>query len=229
MSHANASRHSYARPGNDPAAAREPPPSMREGISASSCALRDKQQWSGVPAAVPRRRAGTGVLAVPGSNGRPLACKARANAAVYRRLSLIPLGERWAAHSCCALLRFAASMALPCECRRATPRFHDASTTSLGACRVTAGIADVPLGKRTRDDGRCPARTGDLLLVRREHLLRSAAVCPITRSASDVPPISAALCCGLPLPRRFHKRAAAFTRKRKRGGSRRSACPRRRT
>ena len=33
------------------------------------------------------------------------------------------------------------------------------------------------LRKRTREDGRCPARTGDLLLVRREQLLRSAAVC----------------------------------------------------
>ena len=33
------------------------------------------------------------------------------------------------------------------------------------------------IGKRRPENGRCPARTGDLLLVRREHVLRSAAVC----------------------------------------------------
>ena len=53
--------------------------------------------------------------AVPGSNGRPPACKARAAAAVYCGLSLRPLGERWSAPGCCALLRFAASKALPRE------------------------------------------------------------------------------------------------------------------
>ena len=50
---------------------------------------------------------------MPGSNGRPPACKARADAAVCCRLSLKPFGERWAAPSYCALLRFAASRALP--------------------------------------------------------------------------------------------------------------------
>src|SRR5215203_2270627 len=34
-------------------------------------------------------------------------------------------------------------------------------------------------------DGRCPARTGDLLLVRREQLLRSTAACRSDRSRSD--------------------------------------------
>jgi hypothetical protein len=51
--------------------------------------------------------------AVPGSNERPPTCKGRASAAVYCRLSLSPLGERGSAHSCCALLRFVASTALP--------------------------------------------------------------------------------------------------------------------
>jgi ketosteroid isomerase-like protein len=37
----------------------------------------------------------------------------RAPAAVYCRLSLSLRDERWAAHSCCGLLRFAASTALP--------------------------------------------------------------------------------------------------------------------
>jgi hypothetical protein len=56
--------------------------------------------------------------AVPGSNGRPPACKARAPAAVYYRLPLRSLNERRGAHSCCALLRFAASKPLPHErCR----------------------------------------------------------------------------------------------------------------
>jgi hypothetical protein len=58
---------------------------------------------------------------VPGSNGRPPACKARAAAAVYRRLSLRPLGERWIAHICCALLRSAASKPLPHELFRWEP------------------------------------------------------------------------------------------------------------
>jgi hypothetical protein len=51
--------------------------------------------------------------AVPGSNGRPPACKARAVAAVCCRLSLRWLGEPRPAPGCCPLLRFAASKALP--------------------------------------------------------------------------------------------------------------------
>jgi hypothetical protein len=57
--------------------------------------------------------AGSKKWAVPGSNGRPPACKAGASAAVCCGLSLRTLGERWGAHICCALLRFAASRALP--------------------------------------------------------------------------------------------------------------------
>jgi hypothetical protein len=53
-------------------------------------------------------------------------------------------------------------------------------------------------------NGRCPARTGDLLLVRREHLLRSTAVRRSDRLASDGTLRAAAFCCGLPLPQRFH-------------------------
>src|SRR5215207_42563 len=64
-------------------------------------------------------------------------------------------------------------------------------------------MADVPLQKGTGADGRCPARTGDLLLVRREQLLRSTAACRSGRSANDRPHIAAALCCGSPLPERF--------------------------
>src|SRR5829696_3045633 len=58
-------------------------------------------------------RVAAGGWAVPGSNGRPPACKARAAAAVCCRLWLRSLGERWRAHSCRVLLRFAASTALP--------------------------------------------------------------------------------------------------------------------
>ena len=62
---------------------------------------------------------------------------------------------------------------------------------------------------------RCPhvgARTGDLLLVRREHLLPSTAACRSGRSASDEPSLAAALCCGLPLPKRFHLTTQAAAR-----------------
>jgi len=51
--------------------------------------------------------------AVPGSNGRPPACKARAAAAVYCRPSLERLHKRSSAPGCCRLLRFAASRPLP--------------------------------------------------------------------------------------------------------------------
>jgi hypothetical protein len=86
----------------------------------------------------------------------------------------------------------------------AVERFHDASTTSFGTWTSASAVSAAPLPKRTREDGRCPARTGDLLLVRREHVLPSTAVCRSGRSPSDSPRIPAALCCGLPLPERFH-------------------------
>src|SRR5829696_9796027 len=59
--------------------------------------------------------------------------------------------------------------------RRDPPRFHNASTTSFDTCPSADAMTNIPLRKRRRGDGRCPARTGALLLVRREHLLRSTA------------------------------------------------------
>jgi hypothetical protein len=64
--------------------------------------------------------------------------------------------------------------------------------------------------KRAREDGRCLARTGDLLLVRREHVLQATAVCHSGRSANDLPHAAAALCCGLSLPERFQMLAALW-------------------
>jgi hypothetical protein len=58
--------------------------------------------------------------------------------------------------------------------------------------------------------GGAPARTGDLLLVRREQLLRSTAAFGSGRSVSEESHLAAALCCGLPLPQRFHMVAARF-------------------
>ena len=73
------------------------------------------------------------------------------------------------------------------------------------------------LGSGLTEDGRCPARTGDLLLV-------SASSCcgllpPVARTARRAMKrhIAAALCCGLSLPRRFHMSAPAFTRREERG------------
>ena len=48
--------------------------------------------------------------------------------------------------------------------------------------------------KGTREYGRCPARTGDLLLVRHEHVLPSAAVCRSNRLGERYPVPS---CCAL--------------------------------
>jgi hypothetical protein len=73
---------------------------------------------------------------VPGSNGRPPACKARAAAAVYCGLSLSPLGERGSAPGCCGLLQFAASTVLP----------HDAPAVTRKAKRVrSTSETDLPL------------------------------------------------------------------------------------
>ena len=184
MSHDNAFRRSYERPGNDLAAAREPPPSMRQGISASSCALRDKQQWSGVEAAGPRRRAGTGVWAVPGSNGRPPACKARAAAAIYCGLSLIPLGEPRTAHICCALLRFVASTALPQAVNPLTPE-----RAGLAPCSPAAGEPAYPL------------RLGDRIARQHEHS-RGAGIETAHTGAGDRNPVGARELLQLRLQRR---------------------------
>ncbi len=73
--------------------------------------------------------------------------------------------------------------------------------------RRTQPNRQLALFRRIRS-GRCPARTGDLLLVRREQLLRSTAVCRSVRLASHEPHIAAAVCCSLLLPERFHKLAS---------------------
>jgi hypothetical protein len=41
-------------------------------------------------------------------------------------------------------------------------RFH----SNIRERPSASAMAEIPLRKRTREDGRCPARTGDLLLVR---------------------------------------------------------------
>ena len=83
---------------------------------------------------------------------------------------------------------------------------------------VAASAGGAP--KAGSEDGRCPARTGDLLLVRREHLLRSTAVCRSGRSASDGPRLAAAallrFVASTALPQES-RGAPALTRKRKRG------------
>ena len=72
------------------------------------------EDWRAAPQAASPSSVTIG-WAVPGSNGRPPACKARAGAAVCRRLSLSPPCQRWIALGCCALLRFGASTALPLQ------------------------------------------------------------------------------------------------------------------
>jgi hypothetical protein len=74
--------------------------------------------------------------AVPGSNGRPPACKARACAAVCCRLSLSPLDERCRAHTCCALLRFTASRTLPHGlCAAARARSNRCARSASSSCQ----------------------------------------------------------------------------------------------
>src|SRR5829696_1822316 len=86
-------------------------PSERDVLEgAQACALREAALLRGAASGAELR-----TWAAPGSNGRPPACKARAAAAIYCRLSLRPPGERWLARGCCVLLRLAASEAPPDE------------------------------------------------------------------------------------------------------------------
>ena len=102
--------------------------------------------------------------------------------------STCPCGS---SHSC--LARVAEASALQ-------QRFHSTAREVLVRCCV----ADSPLPKRPPGDAPGRTRTCDPLLRRREHLLRSTAACRSVCSTSDGPHIAAALCCGLPLPPRFH-------------------------
>src|SRR5215208_4140643 len=70
-----------------------------------------------------------------------------------------------------------------------------------------------PLPEWNFGHGRCPTRTGDLLLVRREHLLRSTAACRSGRPASGDSLVAAAFCRGLSLLQRLQMLAPAFTRR----------------
>src|SRR5215211_5020728 len=92
--------------------------------------------------------------------------------------------------------------------RLASGRLHDASTTLTGSNRLAAATAEIPLQKRSRGDGRCLARTVDLLLIREEQLLRFAALCLSSRSGGGAmasvggqPAASARLRASTPLPR----------------------------
>ena len=80
-------------------------------------------------------------------------------------------------------------------------RSRCSSTVAVREKQQSSGAASPKAGPCA--DGRCLARTGDLLLVRREQLLRCTAVCRSDRSTSDLPHAAAALCCGLALPQRF--------------------------
>ena len=93
----------------------------------------------------------------------------------------------------------------------AHPRFHPASTAPFRTCLSAGAAADIPLPKPPPENAPGRTRTCDPLLRRREHLLRCTAVCRSSRSRSDLTHAAAALCCGLPLPPRFHVDPPAFT------------------
>ena len=59
-------------------------------------------------------------------------------------------------------------------------------------------------------------RTRDLTIMRREQLLRSTAAYRSVGLCEPCRAVAAAVCCGLPLPQRFHMIAPAFARKGKR-------------
>jgi hypothetical protein len=89
--------------------------------------------------------------------------------------------------------------------RRCTEKVRSGRVSATAPIRLETRRPALRL--RLRASGRCLARTGDLLLVRREQLLRSTAVCRSSRSASDARRQAAALCCGFSLPRRFRARS----------------------
>ena len=113
-----------------------------------------------------------------------------------RRLARVDAGTRRNTRAPARVLRFRPA------------RFHNASAAPFTTGLITAAPDRQSASKAVRVDGRCLARTGDLLLVRRKQVLRSTAVCRSDRLVSDGPRQAAALCCGLPLPRRFHRVAS---------------------
>jgi hypothetical protein len=98
----------------------------------------------------------------------------------------------------------------PPPSRGHTARFHNASTGGSGTARRCLQWRTFRCWKRAGGDGRCPARTVDLLLVRREQVLRSTAACRSLRSASGEPHPVPAFCCGLSLPKSFHTTASRW-------------------
>jgi hypothetical protein len=111
---------------------------------------------------------------VPGSNRRPPARKARTAAAVSRRLSLRTLGERWSAHGCRVLLRFATSKPLP-------NRLEPGQPAGPGSQRVPSRPRAACLwrpGQSLADTGAhvvAPPAEASLVWLRRERRARKVA------------------------------------------------------
>ena len=132
-----------------PRVKRRPPASLRTGCTAGR-PVRPRKANSARSRASPRtqeeRKATDSAhvradreWAVPGSNGRPPACKARAGTAVCCRLSLSLRRERWAAHSCCVLMPFVASKELPHEHLGVRARCRDRLYSALRGVLVGVG------------------------------------------------------------------------------------------
>src|SRR5215208_2530841 len=82
--------------------------------------------------------------------------------------------------------------------------------TRVALCAEAAVVRRCGSESWPGEDGRCPARTGDLLLVRRKHLPRSTGACRSDRTTSGGSLVAAAFCCGFPLPKRFQVSASTF-------------------
>jgi hypothetical protein len=94
-----------------------------------------------------------------------------------------------------------------CDVPALPQRFHSTiRDMSVRCCDGRNSASEAP-----PEDAPGRTRTCDPLLRRREHLLRSTAACRSVCSTSDGPHIAAAVCCGLPLPPRFHVDPPAFT------------------
>ena len=84
---------------------------------------------------------------------------------------------------------------------------------SLGGTYRTpamSALKSVAPAEAGTDDAPGRTRTCDPLLRRREHVLRSTAACRSGGSGSHELRPAVALCCGLPLPKRFHRSTSAL-------------------
>ena len=101
------------------------------------------------------------------------------------------------------------AMSFTCDLDSYSQDLQDQHAPPRASARLGAGQEVVRTSPRGARDGRCPDRTGDLLLVRNAARVRRP-VCCVPNSAHETRAFPLACCCGLLLPGRFPRRSFAL-------------------